>query len=215
MDIILQCVRINNFRSIENMEVDLGAINILIGQNNAGKSNFLGALDVAFNGSRTISEEDIYIGYNEHMSRNKKAIIDLKICPFNGKDIEKAFSDFWKFDVLDRIFRDLLGADRQVFVKGLDGRKLTRTGGRIDAGGVWGFRIFAVVRQIGQEIEDLGRFDRGHEGCINIRNRNIFERCVVRHLAAHKLQKAQEHAQVEVVFGDSAARLPLDCLVIR
>ena len=95
MDIILQCVRINNFRSIENMEVDLGAINILIGQNNAGKSNFLGALDVAFNGSRTISEEDIYIGYNEHMSRNKKAIIDLKICPFNGKDIEKAFSDFW------------------------------------------------------------------------------------------------------------------------
>lgn len=95
MDIILQCVRINNFRSIENMEVDLGAINILIGQNNAGKSNFLRALDVAFNGSRTISEEDIYIGYNEHMSRNKKAIIDLKICPFNGKDIEKSFSDFW------------------------------------------------------------------------------------------------------------------------
>lgn len=29
------------------------------------------------------------------MSRNKKAIIDLKICPFNGKDIEKSFSDFW------------------------------------------------------------------------------------------------------------------------
>ena len=79
MDIILKCVRISNFRSIENIEVDLGAINILIGQNNAGKSNFLRALDIAFNGSKTISEEDIFIEHNEHLSKNKKAIIDLKI----------------------------------------------------------------------------------------------------------------------------------------
>lgn len=52
MDIILKCVRISNYRSIENIEVDLGAINILIGQNNAGKSNFLRALDIALMGQR-------------------------------------------------------------------------------------------------------------------------------------------------------------------
>ena len=95
MDIILKSVRIHNFRSIENMEVDLGCINILIGQNNTGKSNFLRALDIAFNGSKTISEEDIYIEHNEHLTKSKKAIIDLKICPFNGKSVEKSFSEFW------------------------------------------------------------------------------------------------------------------------
>lgn len=95
MDIILKCVRISNYRSIENIEVDLGVINILIGQNNAGKSNFLRALDIAFNGSKTISEEDIFIEHNEHLSKNKKAIIDLKICPFNGTSVDKNFSEFW------------------------------------------------------------------------------------------------------------------------
>lgn len=95
MDIILKSVRISNFRSIESIEVDLGCINILIGQNNAGKSNFLRALDIAFNGSKTISEEDIYIKDNEHLSKNKRAIIDLKICPFDGKNVEKSFSEFW------------------------------------------------------------------------------------------------------------------------
>lgn len=50
MDIILKSVRISNFRSIKSVEVDLGCVNILIGQNNAGKSNFLRALDIAFNG---------------------------------------------------------------------------------------------------------------------------------------------------------------------
>lgn len=95
MDIILKSVRISNFRSIKSVEVDLGCVNILIGQNNAGKSNFLRALDIAFNGSKTISEEDIYIEDNEHLSKNKKAIIDLKICPFDGKNVEKSFSEFW------------------------------------------------------------------------------------------------------------------------
>ena len=95
MDIILKCVRISNFRSIERAEIKLGMINILIGQNNAGKSNFLRALDIAFNGSKTISEEDIYIEQNEHLSKSKKAIIDIKICPFNGKTVDKNFSEFW------------------------------------------------------------------------------------------------------------------------
>ena len=95
MEILLKSVRVQNFRSLENIDIELGDMNILIGQNNVGKSNFLRAIDIAFNGSRVISEEDIYIENNEHLSKEKKAIIDLKICPFNGKEIEKAFSDFW------------------------------------------------------------------------------------------------------------------------
>lgn len=95
MHIMLKNVRIQNFRSLENVDIELGSTNILIGQNNAGKSNFLRAIDVVFNGSKTLSEEDIYREDAEHLSKSKKAIVDIKICPFNGIDIEKTFSDFW------------------------------------------------------------------------------------------------------------------------
>lgn len=95
MDIILKNVRVKNFRSLENVDIELSYINILVGQNNVGKSNFLRALDVALNGSKTISGEDIYIEDREHLSKDKRAIIDLKICPYNGTDVVKTFSDFW------------------------------------------------------------------------------------------------------------------------
>ncbi|MEG2270535.1 MAG: AAA family ATPase [Bacilli bacterium] len=95
MNIIIKNVRISQFRSLKNIDVELDSINILIGQNNAGKSNFLTAIDIAFNGSKTISEEDIYIEDGEHLSKEKKSIIDLKICPFNDMKVGKAFSDFW------------------------------------------------------------------------------------------------------------------------
>lgn len=52
MDIMLTNVRINNFRSIEHMDIQLGKTNVLIGQNNSGKSNFLKAIGLALGGSR-------------------------------------------------------------------------------------------------------------------------------------------------------------------
>ena len=55
--------------------------NILIGQNNVGKSNLMRAIDIAFNGSRTISEDDIYVEKDEHLSKDKSAIIDIKNMP--------------------------------------------------------------------------------------------------------------------------------------
>lgn len=95
MEIILKNVRIQNFRSLENIDIELGSMNILIGQNNVGKSNFLRALDIAFNGSKYVSEDDIYVADGEHLSKDKKAIIDIKLMPYNGEEIETAFSDFW------------------------------------------------------------------------------------------------------------------------
>lgn len=95
MGIIITNIRINNFKSIENINVDLGITNILIGQNNAGKSNFLKAIDIAINGSRFLSEDDIFICEGEHLSKDKKAIIDMKICPFEGGKIKTKFDDFW------------------------------------------------------------------------------------------------------------------------
>lgn len=95
MDIYLQNIRIKNFRSLENIDLELNQINILIGQNNAGKSNLMKAVDIAFNGSRMVSEEDIYVKQGEHLSKDKSAIIDIKICPMLDGKKEKVFSDFW------------------------------------------------------------------------------------------------------------------------
>ena len=70
-------------------------INILIGQNNVGKSNFMRAIEIAFNGSRTVSEEDIFVEKDEHLSKEKSAVIDIKICPMVNENKAKEFSDFW------------------------------------------------------------------------------------------------------------------------
>lgn len=43
-------VKIENFRSIKNTEIELTKFNIFVGQNNCGKTNFFEALDFFFNG---------------------------------------------------------------------------------------------------------------------------------------------------------------------
>ena len=98
MDIMVSHIRIKNFRSLENVDVELGINNILIGQNNVGKSNFLKAIDIAFNGSKTLTEDDIFIEKDERLDKNKKAIIDIKIVPYikgNAENPKKEFSSFW------------------------------------------------------------------------------------------------------------------------
>lgn len=92
MNIFLEEVRIQNFRSLKNIDIHLDMINILIGQNNVGKSNFLKAIDIAFNGSKNISEDDIFVNEGEHIDKEKQAIIDIKIVPTNKAS---NFDDFW------------------------------------------------------------------------------------------------------------------------
>lgn len=60
MGIIIGKIRISNFRSLESIDLNLGMINILIGQNNGGKSNLLKALDIALGGTRDVSEDDLF-----------------------------------------------------------------------------------------------------------------------------------------------------------
>jgi putative ATP-dependent endonuclease of OLD family len=115
MDIILQNIRIKNFRSLQDIDLELNQTNILIGQNNVGKSNLMRAIDIAFNGSRTISEDDIYVENGEHLSKDKTAIIDMKICPMFNNAKTNQFSDFWtgvftdKWIVTDEINGNYVG----------------------------------------------------------------------------------------------------------
>lgn len=96
MGIILSKVRIKNYRSIESIFLELGLSNLLIGQNNTGKTNFLKALNLAVSGSADISEDDIFIAHDERLERTKTAVIDILIQPVDesGK-ICNEFSEFW------------------------------------------------------------------------------------------------------------------------
>jgi len=96
MGILLTNIRTKNFRSLESIDVSLGMTNILIGQNNTGKSNFLRAIDIAFGSYRDISENDIHIAEDERLDKIKTAIIDVLIRPIdNNNNPTNDFSDFW------------------------------------------------------------------------------------------------------------------------
>jgi putative ATP-dependent endonuclease of OLD family len=96
MGIMLKRIRIQNFRSIESREIELGATNLLIGQNNTGKSNFLRAINVALGAMMDVTDADIYVADGERLPKTKSAIIDIMLCPTADDGSEpKKFSDFW------------------------------------------------------------------------------------------------------------------------
>lgn len=96
MGIILTNIRIENFRSIKSINLNLGRTNILIGQNNSGKSNLLRAVDIALGNYREISEADVFLFADERLANDKIATIDILLKPINSQGtIQETFSDFW------------------------------------------------------------------------------------------------------------------------
>ena len=89
-------IRIQNFRSIEYLDEALTYTNLVLGQNNCGKSNLLKAINIALSANPTVTKEDIYVGPSEELARDKAAIIDILIRPIdeNG-EICESFSAFW------------------------------------------------------------------------------------------------------------------------
>lgn len=81
--IIIDTVRIANFRSLRRIEVQLGSLAVLIGENNAGKSSFLDALHAAVGaGMRTLSPDDIHLETGEQIwPRDREILIDLRLRP--------------------------------------------------------------------------------------------------------------------------------------
>jgi len=96
MGLLLTKIRIQNFRSIEYMDIDLGLTNLLIGQNNVGKSNFLKAINVALGASNDVSESDIFVVDGERLAKTKNAVIDIVFRPINDtNEVVGDFSVFW------------------------------------------------------------------------------------------------------------------------
>ncbi len=95
-------LRIKNFRSIESLEIALSDNNLIIGQNNAGKSNILKAINIALNTAHYVSEQDIFVKNGEALEKNKIAIIDIMISPEEDENGRNAFSSFWTSVFSDR-----------------------------------------------------------------------------------------------------------------
>ena len=96
MGIQITRVRIENFRSLEHVDVKLGSVNVLIGANNSGKSNFLKAINVALGQNQVVSVEDIFVKKDEILDKAKAAVIDIMFRPFNDEEKQATeFSDFW------------------------------------------------------------------------------------------------------------------------
>lgn len=90
--ILIKTVRINGFRGLKNIEVNLEPTTVLTGMNNAGKTSFLKALQIVFGNRQFLSFDDFYIENNTSLS---KIIIDILIEPFNS-DGSKNFSEEWE-----------------------------------------------------------------------------------------------------------------------
>lgn len=111
MPILIEKVRIKNFRSLKDIEVTLSQLTLLVGANNAGKTSFLRALNLALGIERKgVTTDDLFIDKNgEHLkdeqgNENRMIIIDVKIIPVDndGKLVEE-FEENWRSEFQNSI----------------------------------------------------------------------------------------------------------------
>ena len=64
---ILRNIKVSGFKSIDKMDLTLKPLNIIVGQNGAGKSNLIGVFDLLYNiGEQTLQK---YISMNGGANR--------------------------------------------------------------------------------------------------------------------------------------------------
>jgi putative ATP-dependent endonuclease of the OLD family len=96
MSILIDKVRIKNFRSLRNVEVSLQPVTLLVGANNAGKTTFLRALNTVLGVNKTqINRDDLFID-REGNQPQKSIIIDIRIIPVDSNGKRKSeFENQW------------------------------------------------------------------------------------------------------------------------
>ena len=106
MAILINAVRIFGFRGISNLEISLPKVAVLIGQNNAGKTSIIKALQLALGDySRHLTDEDFYIDCNDNV--RSEIIVDISIVPVDeSSQRTNIFTDEWV-----EVFGDWVQAD--------------------------------------------------------------------------------------------------------
>ena len=109
MSILIDVVRICGFRGIKKLEVTLPRIAVLVGQNNAGKTSIVKALQLAIGDySRYLSEEDFHIAQDD--TRSDQILVDVRIVSLNSDGtISNEFSEDWLEEFGDKIRQDVEG----------------------------------------------------------------------------------------------------------
>jgi putative ATP-dependent endonuclease of the OLD family len=98
--IAVTTVRISNFRSLANVEVELDELTVLIGANNAGKTSFLDAMFAAIGaGRKALGVDDVRLEPSEATAPKERQItIDVLVRPIDVKGkIANAYpaGSFW------------------------------------------------------------------------------------------------------------------------
>lgn len=84
--IAVTAVRVSNFRSLANVEVQLNDLTVLIGANNAGKTSFLDAMYAAIGaGRKALGADDVRLEPMESAApKDRQVVIDVLIKPVDG-----------------------------------------------------------------------------------------------------------------------------------
>lgn len=112
-------VRVSNFRSLTDIEVELGALTVLLGANNAGKTSFLDAVHAAIgSGRRELGVDDVRLAAGEAFPPQERAVtIDVLVKPVSddGSVADKfPVGSFWvelwgQQIILDDEFNEMVG----------------------------------------------------------------------------------------------------------
>ena len=91
----VDAVRIAHFRSLQNIEVELGDITLLVGMNNTGKTSFLKAIHLALGADRrTISSDDFFL--DKDGIEAESILIDVRIVPVDDDGARRqSFAQDW------------------------------------------------------------------------------------------------------------------------
>ena len=109
MNIALKNVRIQNYRSIKDITLDLSDFSVLFGMNDCGKSNVVSALKLGL-GNASIEKTDIHSSPKHPFSDETSIYIDLMFVPTDaaGKQTS-AFNEAWGFQLGTNIMSDSTG----------------------------------------------------------------------------------------------------------
>lgn len=101
MSLIVEQVRIRNFRSLKEVNVKLEPLTLLVGTNNSGKTSFLKALELVFGiDHKQIRKEDFYTDASTQLNSAQESNIDVLLIPVNQegervRTFNEAWSNYW------------------------------------------------------------------------------------------------------------------------
>lgn len=90
MGILIEELRIRNYKCYENVDVKLKGSSLLLGANNVGKTSLLEALELCFTRNKRIDEELVFVKKDEDLQKDKVILLDVLI-----SSVDANFDDNW------------------------------------------------------------------------------------------------------------------------